>query len=539
MRQVISTMSAVALDAGEPCTTAVQAETTSGARWGLAVFGLFLLVFAVLALSGPGRIDIIDGQARFLVARSLVEHGDPAIRDADFWFTVLPGRHGRRYSNYRFPHSLLGVPAILLADAVGPQNEARREFFFGMIGAVLGGALAVVYALWFRSQGHAVASALGWALAGIFCTPNWYYATSTFDDLLGTLFVVAAIALASWGQTRRPLVGAALAGLALGLALNAKQPLGIFLLPVLALALTARAPWRMRLGGAGLVVVGLGLGVAAYEGYEWYKFPPGSTDEHTRLLARYLAPWPGDTLAGLCGLLFSPASSVFLYCPPVLLGLAGLARGRRSAPVFVAALALACAVFLVFISTMTFFKGDPCWGPRYLTPVLGALWLFAPGAAVVWPRRLTCLLLGLGVVVQLLGLSVDPHRLYVELHLRSSFYAGNEWVYFHPAVSHLLNRPREILEILEDNGADTIAFAPAACPTSAPPILEDMEGGPEALRKYRFLASLRPWWISQQWLAPADRPVPLPPAAGTLLALAALGVGLFALGTRRCRRPRV
>jgi hypothetical protein len=516
----------------------VSMGARSGAARALVPCGLFLLVFAALALSGPGRIDIIDGQARFLVARSLVEHGDPAIRDADFWFTVLPGRQGQRYSNYRFPHSLAGVPAILLADAVGPPNEARREFFFSMIGAVLGGALAVIYALWFRVQGHGSAPAVGWGLAGIFCTPNWYYATSTFDDLLGTLFVVAAIALVWRGRTRQPLVAAALAGLALGLAVNAKQPLGVFLLPVLAVTLTAHASWRMRLGSAGLVVVGLGLGAAVYEGYEWYKFPPGTTDDHARLLAAYLQPWPGDTLAGLSGLLFSPAASVFLYCPPVLLGLAGLARWRRAEPVFVAALALACAIFLVFISTMTFFKGDPCWGPRYLTPILGTLWMFAPSAAVVWPRRLTCLLLGLGVIVQLLGLSADPFRLYVDLRLHSSFYAGNEWVHFHPAVSHLFNRPREIVEIIEDDGADTTAFGPASRPTSAPPVLEHMEGGADAVRKYRFLASFRPWWISQQWLAPADRPVALLPTGGALLALAAIGAGLLVLGMRSCGRLR-
>src|SRR5262249_5280328 len=149
------------------------------------------------------------------------------------------------------------------------------------------------------------AAAVGWAVAGIFCTPNWFYATSTFDDLLGTLFVVMAIALAWWGREARPRTGAALSGLALGLAVNAKQPLGIFVLPVLALVCAPHRPWRTRLGGGGLVLGGLVLGLAAYKGYEWYKFPPGTTDDHARLLAAYVHAWPGNTLAGLFGLLFS------------------------------------------------------------------------------------------------------------------------------------------------------------------------------------------------------------------------------------------
>src|SRR5262245_53406776 len=71
--------------------------------WPLALLGLFLTVFAGLALSGPGRIDIIDGQARYEVARSLVEHGDVVVRDPDLWFPVTTGRDGKRFTNYRLP----------------------------------------------------------------------------------------------------------------------------------------------------------------------------------------------------------------------------------------------------------------------------------------------------------------------------------------------------------------------------------------------------------------------------------------------------
>src|ERR1043166_9743946 len=189
----------------------------TGRRLGpVPLLGLGLFVFAVVALSGPGRIDIIDGQARFLVAESLVDHGDFAIDDEHFWFSVLPGRDGQRLSSYRLPHILAGVPAIVASDATGPVSETRREFFFTQMGAVAAGLRAIVYALLFRGLGHAPAAALGWALAGIFCTPSWYYATSTFDDIFGTLFVVTAVASAWWaGRGGRPILGAAVAGILL------------------------------------------------------------------------------------------------------------------------------------------------------------------------------------------------------------------------------------------------------------------------------------------------------------------------------------
>src|SRR5947209_7161556 len=96
------------------------------AWWALAVLGQFVFVFSAVALSGPGRIDIDDGQTRFEVAQSLVDHGDPVVRDPDIWYTILPGRDGQRYSNYRLPHSAAGAVALVLADSTGPVSEARR-----------------------------------------------------------------------------------------------------------------------------------------------------------------------------------------------------------------------------------------------------------------------------------------------------------------------------------------------------------------------------------------------------------------------------
>src|SRR5262249_45533040 len=119
-------------------------------RWYLGLAGLFLMIFAVCALSGPGRIDIADGQTRYAVAPSLVETGDSIVRDDGCGMNGCTGRHGQRYAWYRLPHSLLGVPAILAADATAPpdvsvdadRREMRRHFFFSMIGAVAAAVLA-------------------------------------------------------------------------------------------------------------------------------------------------------------------------------------------------------------------------------------------------------------------------------------------------------------------------------------------------------------------------------------------------------------
>src|SRR4051812_30961342 len=114
----------------QPATEdSVSAATSARAPWwSVAVVGQFLLVFGIVALTGPGRIDIVDGQTRYEVARSLVEHGDHQIRDERVWLHVYPGRDGQQYTNYRFPQTGLGVVAIWLADATGSVSESRRQF---------------------------------------------------------------------------------------------------------------------------------------------------------------------------------------------------------------------------------------------------------------------------------------------------------------------------------------------------------------------------------------------------------------------------
>jgi hypothetical protein len=90
--------------------------------------GQVVFVFAAVALSGPGRIDIVDGQTRYEVARSLVEHGDSVIRDKHVEFRVHKGRDDQNYTPYRFPHSGLGALAVLAAErlAAGPGDPVER-----------------------------------------------------------------------------------------------------------------------------------------------------------------------------------------------------------------------------------------------------------------------------------------------------------------------------------------------------------------------------------------------------------------------------
>jgi hypothetical protein len=506
--------------------------------WCAALIGQAIFVFSVVALSGPGRLDIIDAQTRYEVTRSLVDHGDVEIRDQQVWFTVFPGRDGKQFSYYRLPQSLVGIPLVLAADWTGRPSEARRQFFFSMQGAVACGILATFYSLWFRRLGHSPIAALIWSTLGVFCTPNWFYGTSTFDDILGATAVVGALALAWFARGSRPNLFALLSGLALGAAFNCKQPLGLFLAPIIVLIYPRGQGWGVKSLRIGLACAGLLVGLLVYQGYEWYKYPPGGTPDHAELLKAYCPSFPGNIFVGVLVLLFSPGGGIPWYCPTIVLSLLGMWAWRRGNRAFVATMAAACLGFFLFISSLIYFKGDIGWGPRYLTPMFAVLWVFVPAAAAVRTLRTAAIYLGLGFIVQLLGMSVDPHRLYVERGLPSAFYSVAPWLYFHPAAAHIVNRPREIIEVFAARNEESPDFIPACLPTarippkinwparpvpgslqptplptSAPPCPEQFEQGTEGIHKYRFLNSFRPWWASMHYLPPSDRPVALGPTA--------------------------
>jgi hypothetical protein len=392
--------------------------------------------------------------------------------------------------------------------------------------------LAAVYAVWFRRQGRSAPAALLWSAAGIFCSPTWFYGTTTFDESICTLSVVSALVVAILTRRTNSGLGPAAAGLLIGLAVHCKPPLGIFILPALAGNADERAPLKSQWPRFAWMLGGLGLGLTAYFAYDLYKFPPGAADVAGEYATKYLPFWPGRPLFGLLGITISPGTGAIWHWPPLAIALYGIKVRYRQEPWLGPWFIAASAIYVVFIATLTFFSGEPSWGPRYLTPLFGLLWLFAPAATSVLGRRALAGLLMAGLLVQIAGLSVETNRLYFERQWPTIKFWLDPWFYFRPGDSKLLNRPREIVEILSNRGRRAESFTPAAEPTFPVTVPSD----PVDVLDYHVLNSLRPWWTSQQYLAPQERPVDLAKTVELLLALA--GLGLAAVVPTLLRRTK-
>ncbi|MBN1266772.1 MAG: hypothetical protein JXA25_14845 [Anaerolineales bacterium] len=130
-------------------------------------------------------------------------------------------------------------------------------------------------------------------------------------------------------------------------------------------------------------------------------------------------------LVNLFGPLISPAKSIFLFSPPLLLAAAGLKKSWLRLRGFTAA-ALTFASGLVLIQVLFFreeWGGGFGWGLRFLLPVIPILMVLA-GAPVEqflksesWRRFLPALFLGVGILVNLAASVVDwhvPYRIWTD-----------------------------------------------------------------------------------------------------------------------------
>ena len=169
--------------------------------------------------------------------------------------------------------------------------------------------------------------------------------------------------------------------------------------------------------------------------------------------------------------------------------------------------------------------------------MFAAFWLYAPDGARVLPRRWTVGLLTAGAVVQVLGLSADPQRLYLERKVPTAFYLADPWLHFRIDLSHLANRPREIYDMATSPPAPE--FNPASVPTFAAifDVPEEPEEVPKFMHRYQILHGPRFWWASLPHLPAAGRPVDLGQAGLVFGGTAAAGALL--LGWALTRRSRV
>src|SRR4029077_5768192 len=134
----------------------------------LLPLGVFLLCGAVYGAVGPGRIDMIDGQYRFEVAKNILDYHSVQIGDVYLGGAV----HGvlGEYSSYGISGSLVALPLILVSRVLGAPAIDRDQFFFSFTSSLFGAATAALLLLFYTRLGVEPRRALAWTLVAAFAT---------------------------------------------------------------------------------------------------------------------------------------------------------------------------------------------------------------------------------------------------------------------------------------------------------------------------------------------------------------------------------
>jgi len=552
--------------------------------------GIFVFVLAIYVLSSPGRIDIIDGQARYEVTYNLLLDGRPVVRDP--WIKPVrgvPGRKGLSYSIYGAPGSVFSMPLVwlgLLAD--NPPGEPSR-FLFSLTSSIFGALIAVVLYLFYIELGLAAREALAWTMVNAFATLVWPTSNSTFDNAQHAFFAISAVYLGYLSAKRKSRFLAAAGGMMAGV-LILYQEYFLLLIPALAICTLDWPPviapplnagrkarlkplWdqlstdirndiqalfnlvRSPFRGQGetrescvrllcfLTTVGVGLALSL--AYNDLRF--GSILHTGKLQFESEGAYPllGNPLAGFVTLLLSPGKSVFLYSPPLILGVFGIRHLWRRRPDVGTAIAAASAILVLFISCISFAGGDWCWGPRYLV-VLLPLWALAFPFALRerrLRRNLVVAIVGLGLAVQVLALSMENQRFFFERGLNDFFWAEDPW--FYCKHSALVARVGEVISLKDGLPPTAQMFNSVPIPDWStysilgPPRKMRRSLAPQWMRQFKIYYLPRPWPIWAWWVKPDLRPVNLEAWIGGVCGLGLLGIALVVQGFRKSSGSRV
>lgn len=403
---------------------------------------LFLFLNCMYLATSTGRVRSIDEIDPVLQSESLLLRQSTAIPQAvnsGIWF----GKHDRNgvaRSAWPFGHGLVVVPwsalgHYVLARLPGIPNEIADLAITTAIcwSSATFAALAVSACfLLFVKIGVTRRDALACALLAAFSTPLFVYSGWLFSEPLSTaLFIIAALFL--FGTGRPPslpsLVPAALL-LAFSMHVRPANTLTVAIFILGAVLLDRSNPEssiRYRTTAVLLVVVGVSGVLYLIRNYELFGNPLDFGVPPIAENGKDLESWHNPFWRGVFGFLFSPGKSVFLFSPPIILGILGVSRlwKRNRALCFIAV--AAPLANLVLYSFRTQWEGSYCYGPRYLLPSITLL-LF-PIAALFqdpprWFRPMFWLTATSGFIVQVIGLSTNIMEDMVGNH----YYIGN-WDY--------------------------------------------------------------------------------------------------------------
>lgn len=421
---------------------------------------------------------------------------------------VSTGVHGDTYSTY-----LLGQPLVMIPlDWLGSRLAVDERWPYGvsvawvdrLVGPLFGALEVMVFFLFAMRLGVGLKrSLLVTAIFG-FATSVWPDEQSVLEHTEVAFFLLLGFYFAfrfkeqgcSWWH----LVGAG-AGIG-GAAITRYQDafLGAIALGVYLLLPGGRSTVRYDLQRLlWLLPVGLGLApfVATDLWYNWIRFGTMFATGHHETL------FGNSILRGAAGLLVSPGKGLLWYCPTIFLLVIAAPLFAKRYGALAASFGVLTAGFVLLYSYVTFWHGDPCWGPRYLYPIvpflsLPLVELFRRRlrlAALVW--LLTAVVVGSSFTIQFSAVTVSQWRTWYRV-ISYEENQGYQWQWIASRYRYFWN-PHESPLYLQVHGLYQMAYDSLLQSNKYELVPPDEDPILDGLNTTFAINQWSPWWASNEF----------------------------------------
>jgi hypothetical protein len=423
------------------------------------------------------------------------------------------GRNGATYSTY-----LLGQPLVMIAfDFVGSRLAVHERWTYGptvlwfdrLVGPLFGALVVVLFFVFAVRLGYGVRRSLILSAILGFATSLWPDEQSVLEHTEVAFFLLLSFYGAfRFREQRAGWPALVLCGVGIGGAAMTRYQDAF--VGAVAVGLYLMLPGGPYAGLAGrvrrLAIVGSGVlpFLVADLWYNWVRFGNLLASGHHETVFGY-AIWKGAL-----GLTVSPGKGILWYCPVIfLLALAG-PRFFRRFPAMSIAMGAGVLGFVLLYGYVTYWHGDPAWGPRYLYGVLPFL-ILPLGELMSWPARgrkavlaLTAGIVAISFVIQLSAVSVSPWRSWYRV-IQYEEKQGQKWnwiaaryrYHWNAHESPLLFQLHGLYQLAYDGIANSTKYE--LVPPDEDPILDQMTVD-YAINQWNFWWKSNEfnWWMGQQ-----------------------------------------
>jgi len=450
---------------------------------------VFVGALACYLLTAGGSLSSTDSVVAFELTKSIVERGALDIPERMVGSGARLGIDGRYYSQFGLGQSLFNVPFYVAGRAagqlIGPDRLGTADTVPKAVVALasaVAAAIAVVaiFALALELTGHLRAALFAAASVAV-ASPLWPYSKFGF----ATALTAAVLACAGWcccrAASTTSVRWSVCGGWLIAFGWLIRHEMALFLLPYAAFLWSSLRPAGRR---RQRTIVGAFLAVGAIGGIVWATYNVVRFGDP--LQSGFTPAW---STTGYLALIASPAGSVLLFCPIVLLWLWGL---RAVASIRLPAIVLLLGPAIVayaFYGALADWPGGRSYGPRYLTPslvMMAPALAFALRAGVVsW--RTAQISIGLAALLQLPGVLVDYSKVSVAW-ARTATVTEVQERYWRPAASPWVLNTAEAWTAVPRNMAYLVGAA-------TPPPVEPKSDQSDRDFSQRFAFSLDFWWL--------------------------------------------